>query len=220
MPRGFSSEVSRKLIACLISWRGVTRFRRDESMEHDSRSKSAAVVLAGLAIFGVAIFHASLDESSLGHVQAGNGELNQQVVDIEVNQLAVSPGRATWSSRTKIPQAVRMLENRRVRIRGYMLPLDKNDPTKLIVNCEIEDEIAAAYFRTNRAEVFMPFYIPVNVRNEFNAESGREPFVVEGTLRIDARAKGDQSKLFRIDDATFKPTKARKGFQRAIDWRC
>jgi hypothetical protein len=189
-------------------------------MVHNSKSNSAAVVFAGLAIFGVAVFHASLDVSSLGYRQVANGELNQQVVDIEVNQLAVSPGRATWFSQTKIPQAVRMLENRRVRIRGYMLPLDKTDPSKLILNCEIEHEIAATYFRSNRAEVFMPFYIPVNVRNEFNSGSDRDPFVVEGTLRIDPRAKGEKFNLFRIDDATLKPTKARKGFQRAMDWRC
>lgn len=189
-------------------------------MVHNSKSNSAAVVFAGLAIFGVAVFHASLDVSSLGYRQVVNGELNEQVVDIEVNQLAVSPGRATLFSRTKIPQAVRMLENRRVRVRGYMLPLDKNDPSKLILNFEIEEEVAEAYFRTNSAEVFMPFYIPVNVRNEFNTESGREPFVVEGTLRIAPQYKGDKFKLFRLDDATLKPTKARKGFFRAIDWRC
>jgi hypothetical protein len=188
-------------------------------MTHNAKS-TVAVVLAGLAIFSVAMFHAAIDVSSLRLAEPVRGELTQQVVDIEVNQLAISPGRATWFSQTKIPQAVRMLENRRVRIRGYMLPLDKTDPSKLILNCEIEDEIAAAYFRTNRAEVFMPFYIPVNVRNEFNAESGREPFVVEGTLRIDPRANGEKFNLFRIDDATLKPTEARKGFQRAMDWRC
>lgn len=189
-------------------------------MAHNSKSNLAAVALAGVAIAGVAMFHASLDVSSLGYRQAVSGELNQQVVDIEVNQLAVSPGRATLFSQTKIPQAVRMLENRRVRIRGYMLAADKNDPTRLIVNCEIEDEIAAAYFKTNRTEVFMPFYIPVNVRNEFNGDSKRDPFVVEGTLNIDPQAKGGKFNLFRIDDATLTPTKARKGFQRAIDWRC
>jgi hypothetical protein len=113
-----------------------------------------------------------------------------------------------------------MLENRRVRIRGYMLPLDKNDPTTLILNCEIMDEMAAAYMSSNSAEVFMPFYIPVNVRNDFNGESDRDPFVVEGTLKIDPQAKGGKINLFRIDDATLTPTKARKGFQRAIDWRC
>jgi len=188
-------------------------------MAHSAKS-TVAVVFAGLAIFGVAVFHASLDVSSIGRVQAVNGALNQQVVDIEVNQLAVSPGRATWFSQAKIPQAVQMLENRRVRIRGYMLTADENDPTKLIVNCEIEDEIAAAYFKLNRNEVFMPFYIPVNVRSEFNKDSNREPFIVEGTLKIDPHAKGGKSNLFRIDDATLKPTKAREGFQRAIDWRC
>ena len=198
----------------------VESFRRqDQSMAHNAKS-TVAVALAGLAIFGVAVFHASLDISSLGHAQAVNGPLNQQVVDIEVNQLAVSPGRATLFSRTKIPQAVRMLDNQRVRIRGYMLPLDMNDPSKLILNCEIMDEAAAAYMSSSRAEVFMPFYIPVNVRNDFNGESNREPFVVEGTLRIDPHAKGDKFQLFRIDDATLTPTKARKGFQRAIDWRC
>ena len=189
-------------------------------MASNSRSNSAAIIFAGLSILGVAVFHASLDVSSLGYMQVVNGELNQQVVDIEVNQLAVSPGRATLFSRTKIPQAVRVLENRRVRVRGYMLPLDKNDPSKLILNFEIEEEVAEAYFRSNSAEVFMPFSIPVNVRNEFNAESGREPFVVEGTLRIDPGAKGEMLNLFRIDDATLTPAKARKGFFRAIDWRC
>ena len=190
-------------------------------MAHNSKSNYAAVVLAGLAIVGVAVFHASLDVSLPGHKRAANGTLNQQVVDIEVNELTISPGRGTWFSQTKIPQAVRMLENRRVRIRGYMLAADKNDPTKLIVNCEIEDGIAAAYFKLNRNEIFMPFYIPVNVRNEFNVESKREPFVVEGTFKIDPRAtKGEKFHLFRIDDATLTPTKARKGFQRAIDWRC
>ena len=190
-------------------------------MTQNSKSNSAAVVFAGLAIVGVAVFHASLDISLLGHTQAASRELNQQVVDIEVYELAISPSQATWFSQTKIPQAVRMLENRRVRIRGYMLPLDRDDPSKLILNCEIENEVAAAYFKLDRNKVFMPFYIPVNVRNEFNAESQREPFVVEGTLKIDPRAaKGEKFHLFRIDDATLKPTKAREGFQRAIDWRC
>lgn len=189
-------------------------------MAKNLTSNSAAVAFASLAILGVGMFHASLDVSSIGHAQALSGASNQQVVDIEVNQLAVSPGGTTWFSRTKIPQAVRMLENRRVRVRGYMLPLDRNDPSKVILNFEIEEGIAAEYFRTNRAEVFMPFYIPVNVRNEFNAESGHEPFVVEGTLRIDPQSKGDKFKQFRLDDATLKPTKARKGFFRAIDWRC
>ncbi len=189
-------------------------------MARNSKSNSAAVALAGLAIFGVAVFHASLDASSLRLAEAAHDELNQPVVDIEVNELTISPGRATWFSQTKIPQAVRMLENRRVRIRGYMLARDKNDPSKLFVNCEIEDDVAAAYFKLNRSEVFMPFYIPVNVRSDFNTESNREPFVVEGTLRIDSQSKGDNFKLFRLDDATLKPTKARKGFFRAIDWRC
>lgn len=188
-------------------------------MTHNTKS-TVAVVLAGLAIFSVALFHATLEGSSLRLAATVGGELTQQFVDIEVNQLAVSPGRATWFSQTKIPQAVRMLENRRVRIRGYMLPLDKNDPSKLILNCEIMDEMAAAYMSSNSAEVFMPFYIPVNVRNEFNGESDRNPFVVEGTLKIDPHAKGGKFNLFRIDDATITPTKARKGFQRAMDWRC
>lgn len=189
-------------------------------MEQNLKSNSAAVVFAGLAIFGVAVFHASLDTSSLRLAETARVELNQPVVDIEVNELTISPGRATWFSKTKIPRAVRMLENRRVRIRGYMLSRDKNDPSKLFVNCEIEDDVAAAYFRSNSAEVFMPFYIPVNVRSDFNEESNREPFVVEGTLRIDQHANGDKFNLFRIDDATLTPTKAREGFQRAIDWRC
>lgn len=189
-------------------------------MTHNAKS-TAAVMFTGLAVVGVAFFHASLDVSLLGHKQAANGTPNQQVVDIEVYELAFSPGRTTLFSQTKIPQAVRSLENRRIRIHGYMLPLDKDDPSKLILNCEIENEVAAAYFKLNRNEVFMPFYIPVNVRNEFNAESQREPFVVEGTLKIDPRAaKGEKFHLFRIDDATLKPTKAREGFQRAIDWRC
>lgn len=178
-----------------------------------------SVCAAGFAISAVLVFMGTVEISSID-ATVDVETLNQQVVDIEVNQLAVSPGRATLFSRTKIPQAVRMLENRRVRVRGYMLPLDKNDPSKLILNFEIEEEVAEAYFRTNRAEVFMPFSIPVNVRNEFNAESGREPFVVEGTFRIDPQSKGDKFKLFRLDDATLKPTKARKGFFRAIDWRC
>lgn len=186
----------------------------------ETAKSTVAVVIAGLAIFSVAMFHAAIDVSSLRLAEADRGALNQQVVDIEVNQLAVSPGRATWFSQTKIPQAVRMLENRRVRIRGYMLPLDKNDPSKLILNCEITNEMSAAYLSSNSAEVFMPFYIPVNVRNEFNGESDRDPFVVEGMLRIDPHAKGDKFNLFRIDDATLTPTKARKGFQRAMDWRC
>lgn len=189
-------------------------------MAHNPKADLSAVVFAGFAIFSVGMFHASVDSSSFDRAQADYGALRQQVVDIEVNQLTVSPGRATWFSRAKIPQAVRMLENRRIRIRGYMLPADKNDPTKLLVNCEIEDEIAAAYFKSNSAEVFMPFYIPVNVRNEFSEESNRVPFVVEGTLRIDLHAEGGRSNLFRIDDATLTPTKAREGFQRAIDWRC
>lgn len=190
-------------------------------MAPNSNSNLTAVVFAGLAMFGVGMFHASIDVSSFGRAQVSAGTPNQQVVDIEVYELAFSPGRTTLFSQTKIPQAVRSLENRRIRIHGYMLPLDKDDPSKLILNCEIEDEVAAAYFKLKRNEVFMPFYIPVNVRNEFDVESKREPFVVEGTFKIDPRAaKGEKFHLFRIDDATLKPTKAREGFQRAIDWRC
>lgn len=188
-------------------------------MAHNAKL-SVAVFFAGLSVFSVAMFHAVLSTSSLGRMHVVRGESDPTVVDIEVNQLAVSPDWNTWFSPTKIPQAVRMLENRRIRIRGYMLSADKKDPTRLIVNCEIEDVIAAAYFRTNRAEVFMPFYIPVNVRKDFNGKSNHDPFVVEGTLRIDPQAKGGKFNLFQIDDATLTPTKARKGFQRAIDWRC
>lgn len=191
-----------------------------------SQNKHSAIPVfaALLAILATAGLVGVLGESSATLAESAGINLNQDVIDIELDHLSVSMGRFESFSLEKLPQIVRSLENRRIRIRGYMVPsLIKTDQetgiTTFHFNGETRTSIVDAVEWLTVSTVH--YRMPVSLRAGHAAEYRVEPFILEGTLRIEPQIRNCMlTYLFRIDDATMKPTKPRDGFHPAVDPFC
>lgn len=162
-----------------------------------------------------------LSGSSATHAESTRINLDQDVIDIELDQLSVSLNRKVPFSLRSVPRTVRLLENKRIRIRGYILAFEDKEIATFRLNGEISAEDVVADMRLHRSDLRLKYSIPVIVRKGYETGFHHVPFIVEGTLKIEPELKNGQLlNLFRIDDATLVRTKPRDGFLRAFDWRC
>jgi hypothetical protein len=178
-----------------------------------------SVCVAALTIASVFVFVGNVDISSTDATVVGEPS-NQQAIDVDLDELAVSLGRSETFSLDKVPRTIRLLHNRKIRIRGYMLPaFEETGITEFTFNGETRSK--ACSWAANLNYVPLHYYIDVRLLEGHRVDHSFEPFEVEGIFRIEpVIIDGELITLFRIEAATLKPVKRRAGFYSAIGIVC
>lgn len=145
---------------------------------------------------------------------------NERTIDIELDHLSVSVSRTESFSVHALPQSVRSLYNKRIRIRGYMYPtIVETGIIEFVLNGETQQK--GVHGAAPLEHVPVHYHILVALRDGHTAEFSQRPFIVEGVLRIDPQFhEGMLWILFRIDDATITPTDQREGYYASVGWGC
>ncbi|MGZ0170291.1 MAG: hypothetical protein ACKVHE_12105 [Planctomycetales bacterium] len=180
-----------------------------------SNSSAVSVCVAVLAIASAFAFVGTVDISSTDATVVGE-KSNQQVIDIELDQLAVSLGRSETFSLDKVPRTIRSLHNKKIRIRGHMLPeFEETGITEFWFTGETRSK--GCSWAADLKHVPVHYYIDVSLLEGHRVDYSFEAFVVEGIFRIEPDIiDGELIILFRIDDATLKPAKRRVGYHPAV----
>lgn len=121
---------------------------------------------------------------------------------------------------SKIPDRIRNLSGKRIRIRGYMVPPFEDTGIKRFA---FEGETRAKPFRPSSGKPMPVHFLDmvVQLRAGDATEFVTGPLLVEGRFRIKEDIhERELLGLFHIDDATVKAVPPRPGFGRVFFWIC
>ncbi|MDA0809661.1 MAG: hypothetical protein O2983_11055 [Planctomycetota bacterium] len=183
-----------------------------------------AVFVALLAVFSTIAFMEVMPRPSASLADSTDVKMNRDVVDIELADLATSLGYSEPYLHEKLPQIVRSLENKRIRIRGYMNATSMTTAEKAATANFIffgEEKTSNLQDARMLSQSIVHYRTPVSLRGGQTAKFSEGPFIIEGTLRIEPQFRnGHLTRLYHIEDATMKPTKPRDGYQKVyhISW--
>lgn len=185
---------------------------------------TVSLCAAALAIASVFAFVGIVDVSSTDATVVSEMS-KQQVIDIELDELAVTISRKETFALEKLPASVLALNGKRVRIRGYVSPhgLTHKDQnfTNFILNVEISVERAMDDLRAGFSGIPMHYDFRVKLQDGHATTLRAEPIVVEGILQIRPDIRyGQFQSLYCIDKATWRPAKPRDEFQRSFSLKC
>ncbi len=181
--------------------------------------KCIAIVFTAISFSLVAVTFSFVDARSFAdRANVHSQELTPNVIDIEVDQLAISSQRPVPTSPFAIPPEIQWLNDKRIRVRGYMYPTFKGDG---ITRFGLVGETTHAPVHMFSDKVRIHHVLQVVVRLGHKTKYNQEPIVVEGVLRIAPQwEQGDLVELYEIKDATITRTKPRAGFHSAVHWGC
>lgn len=180
---------------------------------------TVSICVSVLAIVSTLVFVGSVDVSSM-HTTVVGKTANQPVIDVELDELAVSFTRKGPFAFEKVPPSVRELDRKRIRIRGYMYPAcEETGITEFMFNGEARSKTCSWAASLNY--VPLHYYIEVSILEGHRVDYSYEPFVVEESFRIEPVIIDDELFiLFRIEDATLKPVNRRVGYHSALRLVC
>lgn len=190
-----------------------------ENAMSNTNHATASVLVTGLVIAGTLVFAGSFEFPSTEALEV-HTKPSWQVVDIELDELAVSFSRKEPFTLEKVPQSIRKLTDRRIRIRGYMFPtFEETGIVEFILNGETKANVAG--FGAGLDYIPIHYLIDVSLREGIDVEYTSEPFIIEGIFSIEPDfSNGELMILFRIDDATLKPVRPRDGYYPAVGLVC
>lgn len=142
------------------------------------------------------------------------------VFRVEIDGLVVNLDRKSAITIGNVPVEIRKLQNRRIRIHGYMYPTPtESGISEFLLNGETKNESIRFTVPIERTPIH--YYIPVRLKAGDSTDFSLKPVIVEGRFRVEVvRSEGVVYYIYAIDEATVTPTSPRKGFSRSVGFGC
>jgi len=172
-------------------------------MSASPASSAIAVNLAAAAVIGASVFLATMTYPEPRPTTVEAIVVEPEVLTVEWDDLNIEFDRSLPFSLSEIPQAIRALDGKRIRIRGYMYPPFQD--TGLSRFIMIGETKGRGYnWNANLKYVPVACYIPVTMAADNTASYiEQKPMLIEGVFRIHAESRdGRIVCIYHIDLAT------------------